>query len=116
VLRRPVTRPPLPYTTLFRSLRDTALLAARWTLNHHPSGGTITWTASQSIKVGKRKGWLLGYRVGYTIKDKKRSSMAAVALIDVPQKKPALVFITIPDAQKRHWRDINKVMSSLKVL
>ncbi|GLV50879.1 hypothetical protein TBS_14500 [Thermobispora bispora] len=98
------------------SLRDTALLAARWTLNHHPSGGTITWTASQSIKVGKRKGWLLGYRVGYTIKDKKRSSMAAVALIDVPQKKPALVFITIPDAQKRHWRDINKVMSSLKVL
>lgn len=98
------------------SLRDTAFLAARWTLNHHPAGATITWAASQPIKVGKRDGWLLGYRVNYTIKSKKRTSMAAVALIEVPKEKPALVFITIPDTQRKHWRDINKVMSSLKVL
>src|SRR5690606_3728146 len=98
------------------SLRDTAFLAARWTLNHHPAGAKISWVASQPIKVSKRDGWLLGYRVHYTIKGKKRTSMAAAALIDVPDDKPALVFITIPDTQRKHWKDINKVMTSLKVL
>ncbi|WP_370027539.1 hypothetical protein [Planotetraspora sp. GP83] len=98
------------------SLRDTAFLAARWTLNHHPSGATITWAASQPIRVGKQDGWLLGYHVHYTLKGKKRTSMAAIALVDVPLEKPALVFVTIPDTQKKHWRDINTVMSRIKAL
>lgn len=98
------------------SLRDTAFLAARWTLNHQPAGATISWSASQPLKVGKRDGWLLGYHVNYTIKGKKRTSMAAVALVDVPAKKPALVFISIPDSQKKYWKDIYKVMSSIHVL
>lgn len=98
------------------TLRDTAFLAARWTLNHHPSGATITWTASQPIKAGKRKGWLLGYTVHYTLKGKKRVSAAALALVDVPEKKPAVVFVTIPDSQKKRWHDINKVMSSVRAL
>ncbi|MEU8176070.1 hypothetical protein AB0C14_24585 [Microbispora hainanensis] len=99
-----------------KSLRDTAFLAARWTLNHHPSGATITWTASQPIKAGRQKGWLLGYTVHYTLKGKKRVSAAALALVDVPEKKPAVVFVTIPDSQKKRWHDINKVMSSIKAL
>ncbi|KAA9380964.1 hypothetical protein F5972_07765 [Microbispora cellulosiformans] len=98
------------------TLRDTAFLAARWTLNHHPSGATITWTASQPMKAGKRKGWLLGYTVHYTVKGKKRTSAAALALVDVKDKKPAVVFVTIPDSQKKRWRDINAVMSSVKAL
>ncbi|MEV4456383.1 hypothetical protein [Microbispora sp. NPDC049633] len=98
------------------TLRDTAFLAARWTLNHHPSGATITWTASQPIKAGKRKGWLLGYTVHYTLKGKKRVSAAALALVDVPEKKPAVVFVTIPDSQKKRWHDINTVMSSVRAL
>lgn len=98
------------------TLRDTAFLAARWTLNHHPSGAKISWTASQPIKAGKRKGWLLGYTVHYTIKGKKRVSAAALALVDVPDTKPAVVFITIPDSHKKRWHDINKVMSSVKAL
>ncbi|MBP2706664.1 hypothetical protein JOL79_22910 [Microbispora sp. RL4-1S] len=98
------------------TLRDTAFLAARWTLNHHPSGATLTWTASQPIKVGKRKGWVLGYTVHYTLKGRKHTSAAAVALVEVPDRKPALVFVTIPDGQRKQWRDINKVMSSLHVL
>ncbi|MCT9931061.1 hypothetical protein N5079_12630 [Planotetraspora sp. A-T 1434] len=98
------------------SLRDTAFLAARWTLNHHPSGATITWAASQPIRVGKQDGWLLGYNVHYTLKGKKRTSMAAIALVDVSLDKPALVFVTIPDTQKKHWRDINTVMSRIKLL
>lgn len=98
------------------SLRDTAFLAARWTLNHQPSGATIAWSASQPLKVGRRDGWLLGYRVNYTIKGKKRTSMAAVALVEIPGKKPALVFVSIPDSQKKYWKDIYKVMSSIHVL
>ncbi|MBX6381833.1 MAG: hypothetical protein IRZ07_02475 [Microbispora sp.] len=99
-----------------KTLRDTAFLAARWTLNHHPADATISWTASQPIKAGKRKGWLLGYTVHYTIKGKDRVSAAALALVDVPEKKPALVFITMPDSEKKRWHDINKVMSSIKAL
>ncbi|MCW2878435.1 MAG: hypothetical protein JWQ95_2535 [Sphaerisporangium sp.] len=97
-------------------LKDTAFLAARWTLNYHPEGSKITWTASQPIKAGKREGWLLGYRVNYEVGGKKHLSNAAVALVDVPSAKPALVFITIPDAQKKRWTDINTVMSSLRAL
>ncbi|MBD3138276.1 hypothetical protein [Microbispora bryophytorum] len=99
-----------------KTLRDTAFLAARWTLNHHPSGATITWTASQPIKAGKRKGWLLGYTVHYSLKGRKRVSAAALALVDTPETKPAVVFVTIPDSQKKRWHDINKVMSSVKAL
>ncbi|WP_214107685.1 hypothetical protein [Acrocarpospora catenulata] len=98
------------------SLRDTAFLAARWTLNHHPAGATIEWTASQAITVDERPGWLLGYEVTYTLRGDKRRSMAAIALVDVPEAKPALVFVTVPDTQKKRWRDINTVMSGIKVL
>ncbi|MEU4535728.1 hypothetical protein AB0G15_12790 [Streptosporangium sp. NPDC023825] len=91
--------------------KDTALLAARWTLNHHPKGGKITWTASQPIK----DGWLLAYRVKYKLKGKTRSSMAAVAVTEISGAKPAMLFATIPDTQSKYWRAINTAVSSLKV-
>ncbi|MEU4832623.1 hypothetical protein [Streptosporangium sp. NPDC023615] len=94
-----------------RETKDTALLAARWTLNHHPKGGKISWTASQPIK----DGWLLAYRVKYRNKGKARSSMAAVAVTEGSGDKPAMLFVTIPDAQKKHWRDINTAVSSLRL-
>ncbi|MEU9833894.1 hypothetical protein AB0D67_20435 [Streptosporangium sp. NPDC048047] len=93
--------------------KDTALLAARWTLNHHPRGGEITWTASQSIK----DGWMLAYQVRYKVKGKSHRSMAAVAVKEVPGvDKPALVFVTIPDVQRSHWRDINTAISSISTI
>lgn len=98
--------PTLPQATM----KETALLAARWTLNHHPGGARISWTASQPVK----DGWLLAYRVKYTVKGKARSSMAAVALTEVPGTKPAMVFVTIPDSQRDRWRDINTAMSSVR--
>jgi hypothetical protein len=106
---------PVP-TLLQEELRDTAIIAARWTLNLHPEGAKIKWTASQRIEAGDRDGWLLGYRISYTYKGKRHSSMAALAVVDVPEQKPALVFASIPDAQKKRWRDINTVMSSLRPL
>ncbi len=91
--------------------KDTALLAARWTLNHHPKGGKITWTASQPIK----DGWLLAYRVKYKLKGKARSSMAAVAVTEISGAKPAMLFATIPDTQSKYWRAINTAVSSLRL-
>ncbi|GII00418.1 hypothetical protein [Planobispora takensis] len=92
------------------TVKDTALLAARWTLNHHPEGSRITWAASQPID----EGWLLAYQVKYEVKGKNRSSMAAVALTEVPGAKPAMVFVTIPDSQRKRWRDINTAMASIR--
>jgi hypothetical protein len=94
-----------------KSPKDTALLAARWTLNHHPKGSRIAWTASQPIKGG----WLLAYRVKYKVKGKPRFSQAAVAVTEVADAKPAMLFVTIPDVQRRHWRDINTAVSSLRL-
>ncbi|MFF5208223.1 hypothetical protein [Streptosporangium sp. NPDC000396] len=93
------------------SPKDTALLAARWTLNHHPRGATIAWTASQPVK----DGWLLAYQVKYKVKGKLRRSMAAVTVLEGSGAKPAMVFVTIPDAQRKRWRDINTAVSSIRL-
>ncbi|GAA2404665.1 hypothetical protein [Nonomuraea africana] len=91
-----------------KSLRDTARLAARWTLNHHPEGAVIRWLGTQPVK----KGWSLVYQVKYG----KRSSVAAVVVLDTGEAKPALVFVTVPDTQKKRWADIRRVISGVRVL
>jgi hypothetical protein len=106
---------PVP-TLVQRDLRGTAVIAARWTLNHQPDGARIRWVASQPIKIGKQGGWLLAYQVRYPAEGKQRSSMAAVALVNVPGSKPAMLFVSIPDAQRNRWRDINTVVSALRVV
>ncbi|MFF4990419.1 hypothetical protein ACFY19_24785 [Streptosporangium saharense] len=93
-----------------RHAKDTALLAARWTLNHHPEDSRISWLASQPIK----KGWLLTYKVKYKVKGKARFSVAAVAVTSSSASRPAMVFVTIPDVQRPYWRDVNTVVSSIK--
>ncbi|MGW3343714.1 hypothetical protein ACWDA3_10415 [Nonomuraea rubra] len=90
------------------SPRDTALLAARWTLNHHPKGSRITWLASQPVG----RGWMLVYRVTYG----KRTSRAAVVVMDGGMSKPGLAFVTVPDSQRKQWRDIGRVASGVRVL
>ncbi|MFG1942507.1 hypothetical protein [Nonomuraea sp. NPDC048826] len=91
-----------------KSDRDTALLAARWTLNHHPEGAKVRWLGSQRIK----DGWTLLYQVTYG----KRSSRAAVMIVDNGMSKPGLVFITVPDTQRGRWRDIPRVIAGVRVL
>ncbi|MEV4394418.1 hypothetical protein [Nonomuraea sp. NPDC049607] len=98
---------PLPIMEQ-RSPRDTALLAARWTLNHHPKGSKISWLASQRVKTG----WMLVYRVKYG----KQSSRAAVVVMDGGMSKPGLAFVTVPDSQRKRWRDIGRVVSGVRVL
>jgi hypothetical protein len=98
---------PLPIMEQ-ESPRDSALLAARWTLNHHPKGSTISWLASQPVK----HGWALVYRVKYG----KHSSRAAVVVMDGGMSKPGLAFVTVPDAQRKLWRDISRVISGVRDL
>ncbi|PZG13709.1 hypothetical protein [Nonomuraea aridisoli] len=98
---------PLPIMEQ-ESPRDTALLAARWTLNHHPEGSKISWLASQPVK----NGWMLVYRVTYG----RHSSRAAVVVMDGGMSKPGLAFVTVPDSQRRHWRDIGRVAAGVRVL
>lgn len=88
--------------------RDTALLAARWTLNLHPKGATVRWLTSQRVKGG----WATTYQVKYG----KRSSFAAVVVLDGGMGKPGLVFASIPDTQRKRWRDIYRVVSGARVL
>ncbi|MFI7130447.1 hypothetical protein ACIBQ1_32495 [Nonomuraea sp. NPDC050153] len=98
---------PLPIMRQ-KSPRDTALLAARWTLNHHPEGARITWLASQPVK----RGWMLVYSVKYG----KHQSRAAVVVMDGGMSKPGLAFVTVPDSQRKQWRDIGRVVAGVRVL
>ncbi|WP_219466305.1 hypothetical protein [Nonomuraea rhizosphaerae] len=98
---------PLPIEKQ-KSARDSALLAARWTLNHHPKHAKIRWLASQPVK----RGWLLTYQVKYG----KHVSRAAVVVVDGGMAKPGLAFVTVPDSQRTKWRDITRVVSGVRVL
>lgn len=108
-VRAMVVSCPVPIQAQLHA-KDTALLAARWTLNHHPEDSRISWLASQPIK----KGWLLTYKVKYKVKGKARFSVAAVAVTSGSASRPAMVFVTIPDVQRPYWRDVNTVVSSIK--
>ncbi|WP_283137420.1 hypothetical protein [Rhizohabitans arisaemae] len=99
-----------------KNLRLAAADIARWTLRFHPKGTTVSWRASQELKAGKRKGWLLVFTAKYTVKGKSRESVSAVGLVNVGKKRPAMIFMSIPDTHRRHWRDITTVISSLKSL
>ncbi|MFB9878770.1 hypothetical protein ACFFMN_12580 [Planobispora siamensis] len=95
--------------------RKAAVTAVRWSVrNYHPTGSKVTWTASQRLATGK--GWVLGYRVAYEIDGRKRSSQAALALIDIGQRKPAMLFVTVPDTRKQLWADIAPLVASARAL
>ncbi|MEU9830497.1 hypothetical protein AB0D67_03050 [Streptosporangium sp. NPDC048047] len=99
----------------YTALRTAAMQAVKWTAaNHHPPGGKITWTASQKAAGGR--GWTLGYRVTYVLDGRKHISQAAVTVLDVGRRKPAMLFVTVPDSRKQLWADIAPLMASARPL
>ncbi|GAA4221912.1 hypothetical protein GCM10023075_11680 [Streptosporangium album] len=95
--------------------RKAALSAVRWTIrNHYPAGSKVTWTASQQPATGK--GWTLGYRVTYQVKGRQHASQAALALLDVGRRKPAMLFVTVSDTNKQLWADIAPLVASARAL
>ncbi|MFI6816556.1 hypothetical protein ACIBG7_29415 [Nonomuraea sp. NPDC050328] len=91
-----------------REHRDTALLAARWTLSRHPKGARLTWIDSRPI----RDGWMLVYKVRYG----KRSALAAVVVAKGGASKPGLAFISVPDTRKRQWGQVARVAAGVRAL
>jgi hypothetical protein len=95
--------------------RKVALTAVRWTIRtQHPAGSKVVWTASQKPATGK--GWLLGYRVTYVVKGKKHTSQAALSLLDIGRRKPAMLFVTVPDTRKQLWADVAPLMAGARAL
>ncbi|WP_433252523.1 hypothetical protein ACQPYK_07975 [Streptosporangium sp. CA-135522] len=95
--------------------RRVALSAVRWTIrNHYPAGSKVAWTASQAPATGK--GWMFGYRVTYRVKGERHSSEAALTLLDVGRRKPAVLFVTVPDTRKQLWADIAPLVASARAL
>ncbi|MFJ2032423.1 hypothetical protein [Streptosporangium sp. NPDC087985] len=95
--------------------RKAALSAVRWTVrNHYPAGSKVAWTASQEPAEGK--GWTFGYQVTYQVKGERRTSQAALALLDVGRSRPAMLFVTVPDTHKQLWADIAPLVASVRAL
>lgn len=94
-------------------LRKVAASAVRWSIrNYHPEGSVVTWTGSQPLATGR--GWVLSYRVRYEIEGKKRTSQAALAIVDTGARKPSMLLVTIADGNKARYPDIAALMSSVR--
>lgn len=95
--------------------RTAATGAVKWAIrNHYPAGGKVVWTASQKPVIGK--GWTLGYRVTYVLKGRKRTSQAALTLLDIGRRRPAMLLVTVPDTRKQLWADIAPLVASARPL
>ncbi|MEV8631224.1 hypothetical protein AB0395_06155 [Streptosporangium sp. NPDC051023] len=95
--------------------RRAAAGAVKWTIgNYYPAGSKVAWTASQKPAAGK--GWTLGYRVAYTVKGKRHTSQAALTLLDIGRRKPAMLLITVPDTHRQLWADIAPLVASARAL
>jgi hypothetical protein len=73
--------------------------------------------ANQPLTVGGHKGWLVSDYLTYRRPGVKATGdIVAVALVDTGKKTPGVVFMTVPNTNKRLWPDINFVVRSLRVL
>jgi len=73
--------------------------------------------ASQELKVGGRRGWLVGFYVTYSKPGiKATGELVTVAVVDTGRQRPAVLFMAVPNTHKKLWPDVNYVIRSLKVL
>ncbi|NUR86214.1 MAG: hypothetical protein HOY71_19205 [Nonomuraea sp.] len=95
--------------------REIAVRAVRWSMRtQYPAGATLTWTGSQ--KIALTKGWLLGYKVTYTLNGKQHTAQALAAVAEVGKNKPAMLIASIPDSGKAYWADLNTLAKGLRPL
>ncbi|MEV0619485.1 hypothetical protein AB0I81_39625 [Nonomuraea sp. NPDC050404] len=94
--------------------REIATEAARWTIRtQYPKGATLDeWTGSKKIPVGK--GWTLGYKVSYTLDGKKQEAQAMVTIVELGKNKPGMLMASIPEANKKHWPDLNTLATQVR--
>ncbi|MEU7863153.1 hypothetical protein [Nonomuraea sp. NPDC049141] len=95
--------------------RELAVRAVNWSLRtQYPAGATLAWTGSQKVPVGK--GWMLGYKVTYTVSGKQKTSQAIVSIHEVGKTKPAMLLASIPQSGKSHYRDLNTIVLGVRTL
>ena len=106
---------PKPKPAKSADYRDLAVRAVNWTLRtQYPAGATIAWTGSQKVPAGK--GWMVGYKVTYTVSGKQKTSQAIVSIHEVGKAKPAMLFASIPQSGKSHYRDLNTIAQNIRTL
>ncbi|MCR3745976.1 hypothetical protein BS35_008576 [Actinomadura glauciflava] len=72
--------------------------------------------ASQALNVDGHKGWLVASYLTY-----KRSGVratgeiVALAVVDTGRKAPAVVFASMPNTNRKQWRDVNQFLGQLKI-
>ncbi|MGI5232739.1 hypothetical protein [Actinoallomurus sp. CA-142502] len=72
--------------------------------------------ANQPLTVGGHKGWLVSDYLTYRRPGVKATGdIVAVALVDTGKKTPGIVFMTLPNTNKKLWPDLNFVVRSLRV-
>ncbi|MFB9834573.1 hypothetical protein [Actinoallomurus acaciae] len=73
--------------------------------------------ANQPLTVGGHKGWLVSDYLTYRRTGVKATGdIVAVALVDTGRKTPGIVFMTVPNTNKKLWPDVNFVVRSLRVV
>ncbi|MEV1245438.1 hypothetical protein [Nonomuraea sp. NPDC049750] len=104
---------PKPKPAKNADYRGLAVRAVNWTLRtQYPAGATIAWTGSQKVPVGK--GWMVGYKVTYTVSGKQKTSQAIISIHEVGKTKPAMLFASIPQSGKSHYRDLNTIALNIR--
>jgi hypothetical protein len=86
------------------------LLAQYYAFPHTKRG-----IASQQLKVGGRKGWLIGTQLRYKRPGVRATGeLVVVAVIDTGRPTPAVVFTSMPNTHRNLWPDINRFIGQLK--
>ncbi|MFI6519930.1 hypothetical protein ACIBF1_30555 [Spirillospora sp. NPDC050679] len=84
-----------------------------------PKGTVARDVASQPLKVQGRPAWVIARELNFTgLKKgmKTRTELSVTVMIDVDGHRPSFVNICLPDTHRRLRPDVNRVISSIRVL
>jgi hypothetical protein len=72
--------------------------------------------ASEPLNLGGHKGWLVSDYVTYRRPGTKATGdVVTVALIDTGKKAPGVLFMSVPNTNRKLWPDVNFIVRSLRV-
>jgi hypothetical protein len=73
--------------------------------------------ASQPLNIGGHRGWLVGYFLTYHRPAVRTTSeVFTVAVVDTGRPAPGVLFMSVPNTDRRLWPDVNYVVHTLRVL
>ncbi len=73
--------------------------------------------ASQPLEVGGHKGWLVGYYLTYNRPGSQATGdVVAVAVMNTGKPEPGVLFMSVPNTNRKLWPDVNYVVRQLRVM